>query len=303
MLAGSADEPLQVACAVEGAAYLRHCATMLHSLLVSQSRRPVQIHLLHGPDTSERGRQRLVAMVRELGGEITLHPVAPELLDGLPVKGFTGRASWYRVYLPDLLPDLSRIVYLDADLVVEESLDPLLAHDLEGCVVGAVTNVPQQEDRGRARRLGLAGDRDYFNAGVMVIDLDAMRAERISEEILHWARANGDRFGWRDQDALNIVLHARRHPLHPRWNCMNSIVCFEWASELLGETETEEARRRPAIRHFEGPAYAKPWHVLSPAPWRELYLTHRRRTPWPRVRPVGCTPGNLARRALRRQAL
>ena len=62
----------------------------------------------------------------------------------------------------------------------------------------------------------------------------------------------------------------------------------------------EEARRSPAIRHFEGPSVNKPWHLLCEQPGREHYMRHRAATPWPRVRRAGVTPGNLVRFARRR---
>jgi hypothetical protein len=74
---------------------------------------------------------------------------------------------------------------------------------------------------------------------------------------------------------------------------------FPWAGELLGPDAVAEARRAPALLHFEGPAENKPWHLLASAESRRRYAGHRRDTPWPRHRPAGVTPANLVRRAAR----
>ena len=50
-------------------------------------------------------------------------------VDGLPVDRYT-RAMWYRLFLPEVAPDLDRILYLDADTIVVERLDALFATDL-----------------------------------------------------------------------------------------------------------------------------------------------------------------------------
>jgi hypothetical protein len=42
----------------------------------------------------------------------------------------------------------------------------------------------------------------------------------------------------------------------------------------------DEAVRSPAIRHFEGPSVAKPWHYLCPTPHRDVYLETLAQTPW-----------------------
>jgi lipopolysaccharide biosynthesis glycosyltransferase len=96
-----------------------------------------------------------------------------------------------------------------------------------------------------------------------------------------------------------VILASRRLRLHPRWNLMNSILLFPWANDVFGASAVEEAKRNPAIRHFEGPSYAKPWHLLSEGQGRAEYFAYRRRTPWPRVRREGVTPANLVRRAVR----
>ena len=123
-----------------------------------------------------------------------------------------------------------------------------------------------------------------------------MRPCSRSAALEEFARGHAPELLWRDQDALNVVLGGRRLPLHPRWNCMNSILLFPQAAEVFEPSELAEARRDPAIRHFEGPAENKPWHFLCSHELRELYAEHRRNTPWPRVRPEGMTARNVLRR-------
>jgi lipopolysaccharide biosynthesis glycosyltransferase len=127
-----------------------------------------------------------------------------------------------------------------------------------------------------------------------------LRDERLGAELRAFALRHADRLQWRDQDVLNEVLHSRRLPLHPRWNCMNSIMSFSFADRYFSETELDEARRAPAIRHFEGPASNKPWHLLCDPTSHAQYLRHRRQTPWPRMRRRGGSPPNLLRYARRR---
>jgi lipopolysaccharide biosynthesis glycosyltransferase len=80
------------------------------------------------------------------------------------------------------------------------------------------------------------------------------------------------------------VLGGRRLPLHPRWNVMNSVLLFAAAGDVFGPEAVAQARESAAIRHFEGPDTNKPWHHLCESELRELYLEHRRGTPWPRTR-------------------
>lgn len=284
-MSSSAPERLNVACAVEGEDYVRHSAAMLHSLLLLHPDAKTRIHYLHGEDTSAEGRSQLAAMVRELGGEIVFHAIPEVWLEGLPVKGFTGKATWYRLFLPQILT-AERVLYLDTDLLVLDSLLPLWNTDLDGRLVGAVTNVMMPGDASRARWLGMKSA--YFNAGVLLMDLEQMRRQDMTERLVACGRHDSERrLGWRDQDVLNVVLHQRRLALHPRWNCMNAIVNYPWATEYFSAEAVEEATSNPAIRHFEGPAQCKPWHALCNPEHRRLYAEHRSHTPWPHVTLAG----------------
>jgi len=287
---------IHVSCAVEGP-YLRHSAAMLHSVLTRGGADTVHVHYLHPPGLDARDARRLSAMIARLGGATTFIEVPDERCRDLPTRGFTGKATWYKIFLPDLLPALlDRVLHLDADLIVDDSLVPLWETPLDQRYVAAVTNVLPPFYRHRAREVGLAHERDYFNAGVMLMNLRQMRMDGCSQALFRYGVDHASELVLRDQDALNAVLGRRRAPLHPRWNCMNSLLVYPEGAKLLGVEAVREARRRPAIRHFEGPGDNKPWHLMCRQPERHLYRAHRRRTPWPRYLPDGFTISNVSRR-------
>lgn len=279
--------------------YLPHCATALRSLAVANPGVVIEVHFLHAPEFDRRSLRLLESMS---DGElvITPHAIDPSAVAGLPAWGRIPTTMWYRILLPDLLPDIERVLYLDADVLVLDSLAGLWSRDLEGCYVAAVTNVPEQHMLGHAATLGLPGPERYFNSGVLLLNLALMRRDGCAAALRDCALGNLDRLLWPDQDALNLVLGERRSALHPRWNLMNSIRIFPWSADLLGRAAVGEAIQRPAIVHFEGPAENKPWHVLCNHPHRAVYREHRRQTPWPDFQREGLNPGT-ALRLLRRR--
>jgi lipopolysaccharide biosynthesis glycosyltransferase len=287
---------LHVGCAVEGA-YVPHSAAMLHSVLVNTGGRPVTVHYLHGPELPRNQYAPLTEMVERHGAAIEFVAVSDAELAGLPVEGFTRKATWYRALVGDLLPELERILFLDADLLATDDLGPLWDTDLEGHHLAAVTNVFQADHLHRPAELGIDHPQRYFNAGVMLLDLEALRRDECAKAVREFGVAHAGDLMFRDQDALNVVLGERRLELHPRWNVMNSFLHFPWAAYVFGSRALEEARSRPGIRHFEGPDLNKPWHWLCQDPARELYFEHRRHTPWPDVEIEGRTPGNLRHKA------
>ena len=286
---------LHVSCAAD-ARYVPHTAAMLHSVLTEAGFEEVRVHFLRGQGVTAEHVRALTEMVSAHGGAISFLDVPGDRVAGLPTMDEIGPPMWNRFFLTELLPDVERILYLDADTIVLDSLQALWETDLDGCHVGAVTNVFQEDHIPLPARLGLE-PRDYFNSGVLLMNLDLMRRDGSTAALFEYARANAERLVWPDQDVLNAVLGPTRRRLAPRWNCMTSVLRFPWAAYVFGADELEEARRRPAIRHFEGPSVNKPWHLLCDGDQREAYFRHRRQTPWPRVRREGVTPANLVRRA------
>lgn len=268
---------LDVACAVQGA-YVPHSAALLHSVL----RPGVRAHYLHDPGLRAASRRRLERVAARRGGDIRFWEITEESVGDLPVHGYFTSAMWYRILLPELLGDVDRVLYLDVDTLALDDVAPLWEVDLDGMLVGAVTNVFETwRGREHTDRLGL-DQAGYFNSGVLLLNLAEMRRSGTTAELRRVASEREEDLLWPDQDTLNLVLGPRRVALHPRWNVMNSVLLFDHAADVLGERETREARSAPAIRHFEGPGVNKPWARGSTVPHREDYRTHRRATPWRR---------------------
>jgi lipopolysaccharide biosynthesis glycosyltransferase len=285
------------ACAADGA-YIPHSAAMLHSMLAHRGEQSIHIHYLHGADFPSEAAEQLTEMVESHGAEISFLEVSDERVTDLPAWEYVSSTAWARIYLPELLPDVDRILYLDVDTIVVDSIAPLLETDLGDHYVGAVTNVPELDQLHHPAALGLNGPSDYFNSGVLLMNLRRMREDGCTAAMRDYSLEHAGEIRG-DQDPLNVVLAGRRLALHPRWNCMNAVLYFPWSREVFGTDEVEEARRRPAIRHFEGPTGNKPWHYLCRWGMRELYFFHRQQTPWPTLEFEGVTVANRLRRLLR----
>jgi lipopolysaccharide biosynthesis glycosyltransferase len=289
---------LHVACAADEG-YAPHSAAMLHSVMAHAGTSELQVHYLHGPEFPDRSAVLIREMVERGGAAISFWEIPDERIAGLPEMDFVTSAMWYRAFLPELLPDVDRVLYLDVDTIALGPLEPLWQIDLAGSYIAAVTNVFYMPSHAqRAVALGIEPT-DYFNSGVVLMNLELMRRDNSGRAVLDYAVAHASELAWPDQDALNVVLGKRRLDLRPRWNCMNSVLLFPWAADVLGAEAVEEARTQPAIRHFEGPTINKPWHYGCESPMRDVYFEHRRQTPWPRARMEGVTPRNVLRRVAR----
>lgn len=270
--------PLELACS-SSRAFLPHAATMLASA-VPHLGADARVHLLLADEIPDRERQALASVVSDRGAEPVVHTMDPERFRGLKSGGAFAKPVWFRTALGELLPETNRVIYLDSDLLVLDSLVPLWETDLGTSWLGAVTNVfPDQElARLHCERLGIDAGR-YFNSGVLLLDLERMREGRAFERVREFAIANREALIFADQDSLNGALAEQRLQLHPRFNLMLGIELHPWADEVHSPEAIAEARANPVIRHFEG-GTNKPWLPQAPEEARHQWERLRAQTPW-----------------------
>lgn len=264
---------IEIACQTD-ARLLPDCAVMLHSLLSTNPDDRFRIHFLHEAGAPRDLWAPLVRIVVSFGSEWSPTPIDPERLAKLPFDpGYGGYAACYRLLLPRLLPDVSKVLYLDADIIVLDRVLPLWEIDMDGCCVAATTNPLYRLMEQRVKtKLGLPDRRAYFNSGVLLLDLDTLRTQGLDSELVDWAAEHRDSIAWPDQDVLNAVLWRYRLPLHPRWNASSGLWDLPRRDLPWTEDEVAEARRDPAIAHFLGPF--KPWHYRCTHPRKAAYSSH-----------------------------
>lgn len=168
----------------------------------------------------------------------------PEVIDHV------SSATFARLVLDHVGPSTGRLLYLDADTIVLGSLDELWNCDLAGNALGAVTD-PRIRTAGhrfgvQRRRLTRCKRRaGYFNAGVLLFDIERMRSEQILETARWYLQEAGDDVMFFDQEALNAAIGGRYKRLSPVWNTMSS------------DPNLTQLQPNARIRHFS--AQFKPW--------------------------------------------
>jgi lipopolysaccharide biosynthesis glycosyltransferase len=265
-LAGTGTRlPVNVALAFDRA-YAAHAAVVIASAVRSLHPGMARFLCLHdGVDEPCRRAVESVAPGFEfLWVEVTENDMPP-----MPEKGYINRISLFRLGLERFAPaDWSRVIYLDSDLVVEGDLTELWQADLNGAPVGAVADVYQNGSVLQAR-FGLPDMQDnlYFNAGVLVLDLDALRRSRDLSACLDLLIQNDFDLEFLDQDALNVTFWNRWTRLNPAWNVQR------YLRQRDPQRETWKPYQSPAIIHYithDKPWTRNVWHPWAGAYWRVL---------------------------------
>lgn len=173
-----------------------------------------------------------------------------EEIDGLGDMLFTrdyySKSTYYRLFIPRLFGNIDRALYLDCDTVLCRDVAELYSTELCGKVIGAASDgFVRCEARLHSyvmKRIGVKTPLDYFNAGVMLLDLERMRKMNFEDKFLKLIGSVKFRVA-QDQDYLNAILKDNWKNVGCEWNCMPDFC--------------ECDRMGPALVHFN--LDRKPW--------------------------------------------
>ena len=270
--------------------------------------RDLVIHVFDVGMTAD-SRKKVDDSVARHGASVRWVSGIEEHVRGLPEAYWFSLAVHARMLAPELLPDVSRVLYLDSDLVVLRDTTELFDIDLDGRIAAAVPDVgcpfvsspygvPYWFERNRdARDLN-------FNTGVMVMDLDAWRAERVTDRTFELLREPPGRGVMLNQSSLNTVVGDRFKAVDPRWNHQSALCVPEpdYAAQLpYPQAEVERLKRDPWIVHFTDER--KPWHGGLEHPFVDRWFAALDETAWAGWRPSPPSMGLLERARGRAAAL
>ena len=259
--------------------YIQPLMVMMESLAAVPQNAGLALMILHqGLPTDDRSRVSRHA--ERLTLNLTFHQ-APSTPTG-PVTGWVSETVYLRLAIGDLFAHHGTVLYLDADTLVLGDLHPLLLTSLEGRALGAVRD-PQNPRVGMGMALpgwadlGLAAGCDYFNSGVMLLDLAECEHQNVFTSAQRFLVEHPDHVTFWDQDALNVAMSGRWLRLDRRWNtfALSPLVAAGGYRHDDAEPYSPLAmlladEPGASILHFAGPA--KPWQdKYPPGRLRGLY--------------------------------
>jgi lipopolysaccharide biosynthesis glycosyltransferase len=280
-------QPLVIACGADDQ-YVQPLAVMLESALTNlSSDRGVDLYIIDGGIEPSHKRDLVSSWNRN---SVSLHWLSPResSFSGLPLWGRMPIATYYKLLIPEMLPaTVHKAIWLDCDLVVTADLAWLWDNDLGGRHALAVQDpaVPFVSSRNGVadhEQLGIAREAKYFNAGVMLVDLDLWRQDHIPARVIEYLRVHRDSVVFWDQEGLNAVLAGNWGELDPRWNYSANIRRRRTRAGNGGVSKKEPSNE-PWIIHFTG--NLKPWVYPGSSKSDAIYFRYLDATAWAGWRP------------------
>ncbi len=195
-------------------------------------------------------------------------------------------AAYARLYLSSIIPEsYDRVLYLDCDTIIRDSVADFWNVDLEGYLIAGVRDTV---DNFFLKKIGMNPDEYYINDGIIVINLSGWRANQLEKQFIDFIRAFHGNVPHHDQGTINAVCRNKKLIVSPRYNATSNIFSFSaktikriyFMDSFYSQEELDEARKHPAILHFTTGLVGRPWEENCTHPRKEAYQRAANASPW-----------------------
>lgn len=195
-------------------------------------------------------------------------------------------AANMRLFLDEVLDEsVDRVLYLDADTIVNAGLDELFTLDMCGKTIGMVLDSLGESHK---EQIGLSVEDEYFNSGVILFDMKKWRENRYSDKIIRHVIEKRSHYPAPDQDLLNVIgkgdilcLNAEYNlqPVHAVFSDKQYMRIMHPQTYYSAES-LMEARNKATIYHCFRFLGEFPWHEKNVHPYNDVFDYYLRQSPW-----------------------
>lgn len=241
--------------------YSKYAGVVIASILENASNKDnLSIYILDG-GISDIRKQEILSLKSIKDCKIEFVEIDSNLFEDykqIKTHSYITLPAYYRLKSASLLPNITKIIYFDCDVIVKSSLANLFNIDINDYAFAAVRDINKRV---------LKKNPNYVNSGVLLLNLDYWRKENIEEKLLNFTKENIDNIKTGDQEVLNRCLLGKIKVVDDVWNVQSS-----------NFTNRSSYVKNPKVVHFV--AKNKPWHWASFSYHRDLYFKYLQLTPW-----------------------
>lgn len=218
------------------------------------------IYIINSKKNLNYINKRLLLRLKNKNCFIQFKTIDDKRFENLPIPECCAHISeeaYYRIIIPDLFPLYSKLIYLDCDITINNSLFDLFNMSINNYYFAGVKDISAEI---AMNRLHL---NQYCNSGVLLLNLQKCRLANVQVKLFEFIKENKNMLLWPDQDALNAVLQNGIKYIDEKWNAqVGEYECsFSTGFNNIGQTA--------AIIHHIG--VMKPWIYGNKSPFKNLY--------------------------------
>ena len=220
-------------------------------------------------EIAPRDEEKISELCTQNSAQVILYFLPPDLYKEFYLEGDYTRAIFYRIAAADFLSEsLDKVLYMDADMICLKPLDELIALPIEKIFLAAMKDPGIVNTAIHKNAFGFSEDYQYFNTGLLYLNLKCWREEKISEQMLE-ILSHGE-YPFPDQDAMNLVADRNNYAVKYLSDRYNHFFRIDGVEQPL--------REDVIIQHFTG--QLKPWQPWCQSPLKKIYETYQEISPW-----------------------
>lgn len=247
--------------------YVPHLGAAMASVLQNNPNTDFSFHILSADLTEESKKQIWKLKTRFLRFDVDYLVPPTALFQNLKLTiDHISIETYFRYVIADLLPDVDKVLYLDADLIVAGDLMPLWQTPLtEGKKTYLAAGVPDLwiEKLGYKSSVGFQKEDVYVNAGVLLFNLKKMREQSVSKQFFDMQEKWKNRICFQDQDIINLTLFGKIKVIDSIYN----FTSYHYRKE-------KSKRKQAVVFHFTGSK--KPWTRHDTHALKKVYRTYEK---------------------------
>ena len=258
--------------------YVKYTYVAAFSLISNaKNREGYIIHIITDDSISLESVQLMNSLEKQFNGVVVNIHKVKEDYDEIKIPENTNftKATFYRLNIDKYLSDVSICLYLDSDVIINDSIDDIFLYDVSDYYVRGVKQIGNRLNKATEvffrDKYGLPSVDQYINAGVMLLNLDKIRKDGIAKQFMN----NVDKSFEVDQFIINLVCYGKIGFLPYRYNVAGRMSRrFDILSRIFEKKEIEDAYKKAAIVHFTD---KKPWQYLN-LPYSDIWWLYASKT-------------------------
>ena len=196
--------------------YLYPTLVSMTSMLENKNKDSKYVYyIMHPGDFSEKSKKTLQSLSAKYSNCV-INFIDMENKYKNVKQGHVTTPTYYRLSLPDLLPNVDKIIWMDGDTLIFKDLNEMFNVDMKNYYFkGFLDNAWRfGEDFG-------VETPNYICAGVMVVNLKELRKDDMVKKFSDFIEENNDKLKQHDQTVINIVCKDKVCKLDPKYCIFN----------------------------------------------------------------------------------